>query len=344
MKNSCFIFVFSSLLAISSIAVIGCTPQTSLPVLELPPVFKDAHFFRDHHSMTLNLPCVYDCVTRPYNEVSQADLDIDADLPDVPNELSVYSIIRPTVDEDYAIKVAGQFGFNGEPEEIDSSYFPLNGFRFWKGQQALIIYKDGSISIYYVTDPVRPSSLPSNEECIDIVQDWLEDHELYPENVISISASPRIVVVSQGIDVLYEFTKNIIVSFTIGIDGYEVQGMGVYVSVGENGEILEAYINTPGFKKYSTVSLRRLITALETFEDYLNYPQLFYADTPKCLIDRISPRLSVTDISIKYFCMLSEENAMPTFAQPIYVFEGQRYHEDKSEAGSFTGRVDAVIR
>jgi len=333
------------LLAISGLACIGCEEEKEEDEEKtLPPVFKDAHYFRDHSSTTLNLPRVYKCITRPYDEVPQADLDIDADLPDMPDELTVYSIIRPTVDEDYAIKVAGQLGFNGEPEEIDSSYFPLNGFRFWEGQQALIIYKDGSIAIYYVTDPGRPSSLPSDQECIDIAQEWLEDHELYPENVISISASPIILFVSKGIDVLYEFTRNISVSFTMGIDGYEVLGMGAYVAIGENGEILQVYINAPEFKKYSTVSLRRLNTALETFEDYLDYPQLFYADTPKCLIDRVSPNMSVTDISIKYFCMLSEENALPTFAQPILVLEGRAYHEDYSDSSTFTGRVDAVIR
>jgi hypothetical protein len=118
--------------------------------------------------------------------------------------------------------------------------------------------------------------------------------------------------------------------------------MGAYVAIGENGEVLQAYVNAPEFKKYTTVGIRRPQAALDTFQEYLHFPELFYADTPKCLVDNVGTEMRVTGISIKYFCMLTEENAAPAFAQPIYVLDG--YYEAGQHANPFNARVDAVIR
>ncbi len=329
------------LLTISGLTCIGCEEDEEKTV---PAVFENAHSFANKHSTTLNLPCVYRCITEAGDQISPIELIIDTDLPDIPDELPVYRVIRPDADEDYAVKIAKKLDFGGDPEEISNSTFPHNGSRFRKEGKTLRIYQDGSIAVFYILDSDRPSSLPSDDECIEIAQEWLEDHGLCPENVISISASPYTLFVSQGIDVSYEYTRNTSVSFTIGIDGYETQGMGAYVAIGENGEILEAYINAPEFKKYTTVALQQPETMLATFENYLDNLELFYTDSPLCLLDRINPIMSVTDISLKYFCMLSEDSNAIALAQPILVFEGRAYREDVSDSSKFTGRVDAVIR
>ena len=115
------------LLAIGGIVVTSCEEDEEKT---LPPVFKNAHYFSDHSVSTLELPCVYDCITWAHVNVSQADLEIDADLPEIPDKLFVYRITRPDVDEDYAVKMARRFDFNGEPEEISNHTFPKYGFRF----------------------------------------------------------------------------------------------------------------------------------------------------------------------------------------------------------------------
>ncbi len=185
--------------------------------------------------------------------------------------------------------------------------------------------------------------MPSANECIDIAKDWLESHGLYPENVISISTSPFIIYVSQGND-FYKFTRDISVSFTIGINGYEIQGVGAYVAIGENGEIIAAYINTPELKKYTTVSLHQPETIIQTFADYLDNLELFYSDAPLCLVNSISQNMSVMNIKLKYFSMLSEDNYITALAQPVLVLEGQENISDSLNSGAFIARIDAVKR
>lgn len=340
MNNKHYLLLLG-LLAISSMACIGCEEDEEKTV---PAVFENAHSFANKHSSMLNLPDVYQCITEANDQISPIELTIDTDLPDIPDELPVYRVIRPDVDEDYAVEIARKLGFTGDPEEISNRTFPHNGFSFRKEGKTLQIYQDGSIATFYVLNPDRPLSLPSDVECIEIAREWLEDHGLYPKNVIDISTSPVILYVSKGIDVQYEYTQNISVSFTIGINGYEAQGMGAYVAVGENGEILEAYINVPEFEKYTTVTLQQPETMLETFENYLDNLELFYADSPLCLLDSIRPIMSVTDISLKYFCMLSEDDNILALAQLILVLEGQTYRADYSDPSTFTSRIDAVIR
>jgi hypothetical protein len=345
------------LLAIGGLTCIGCEKDEDKSTSSqsntdgekdeektISPVFINAHDFHDHTATYLDLPEVYYCITEARDQISPIELTVDTDLPEIPDELPVYKVIRPNFDEDYATEIAGKLNLNDNLEKIDEYDFPLKRFHFEKDGKILEVFEDGSIYVCYVIEPGRPSSLPSDEECIEIARDWLEDNGLYPKNVISISTSPIILVVAKGHEVLYEFTQNISVSFTIGINGYETQGMGAYVAVGENGEIIKAYINSPEFEEYTTVVLKQPEEVLATFEDYLDNLELFYTDSPLCLVDNIRSTMSVTDISLKYFCMLSEDSDVVALAQPILVLEGQGYDEIHPDSSSFTGRVDAVIR
>jgi len=54
--------------------------------------------------------------------------------------------------------------------------------------------------------------------------------------------------------------------------------------------------------------------------------------------------MSIDNASLMYFFMLNDGITQPTYAQPVYIFEGQGYEEDGSKEYSFTGRVDAVDR
>jgi len=340
-KTPAFAAVLVSLLLVGSIAVTGCEAGT------LPPVFKDAGFFVDHSLRFIDTPRIYDNISPQPADIESMRAEIETGLPDAPRELAVYRIIRPDVDADYATGLASSLGFDGEPEEWHSSVYPLNGFSFRNGEQHLSIFEDGSIRVLYVLEPARPESLPSDEECIAIASKWLEDNGLYPDNVMSTSVSPNvgyIMYTKEKVEI--EYTQNMAVTFSMGLDGYELLGMGASVAIGEDGEVLEVYVNAPEFSKYTTVAVRRPQAALDTFNDYLNYPALFYADTPKCLVDNVSSsgsEMRVTDVSIKYFCMLTEENAAPAFAQPVYVLDGY-YKTSGGNQMSFNARVDAVIR
>jgi len=342
MKNFRFILVFLSLLIINTATFTGCASKP------LPPVFEGARLFNDHHFY--KSPPVYRCITpghqpHAYEEGWPFEVNLNTALPDAPDRLTAYKIIRPAVDEDYARSIAQRLGYNENTlESWDNSSYPHNGYRFYKGNKALVVYEDGTISIHDTDSLAKPYSLPTNQECIDIAQEWLESYDLYPGGVINVETSPIIVTVVQGYTIIDEYTAAISVNFKIGIDGYELHGMGAYISVGKGGQIIQVNINIPRFERYSTVRIQKPEVALSNFQDYLDNPQKFWADNPECLIDDLNPKMSIESVSLKYFCMLNDDITQPTYAQPVYVFEGQGYHEDDSEAYSFVGRVDAVSR
>jgi len=339
MKKCRIVFILLSLLVIGSITVTGCASKP------LPPVFEGAHLYHDHYFSRST--AAYTCITpghqpHAYEEGWPSEVNLNTDLPDAPAKLTVYKIIRPVVDEDYARDIAQRLDYNENLiETMDNSSYPHNGYRFFKGTKALLIYEDGTVSISDTDFPMKPSSLPTDQECINIAREWLESHGFYPENVIDVETSPIIIHVAQGLT-FSKFTAATGITFRIGIDGYELYGMGACVLVGEGGEIIKVMIKTPEFEKYSTVSVQQPEAALSNFRGYLDNPQQFWADTPECLIDNLSPIMSIDSASLMYFCMLNDDITQPTYAQPVYFFEGQGYKEDGSEAYSFTGRVDAV--
>ena len=340
-NNQNYLPVSLGLLALTGFMYSACNKDGE--EITIPPVFINAQDLSDHIPGHIALPSIYRCVAENADQISPIELTIEKDAPDIPDALPVYRVIRPDVTEDYAISIADMLDLNDNIEILNSD-FPHSGFNFRKDGKALDVHKDGSIAVYYVADTTRPSSLPSDDECIDIAKNWLEENNLYPQNVISISIIPINVYVSRGYDIIDHFTSNINVIFSIGLEGYEVQGMGAYVAIGEAGKILTVFINTPEFKKSETVSLRQPETLVQTFADYLDNLELFYTEAPLCLVDRIDYHMSVTDIKLKYFCMLSNDSNITALAQPVLILEGTHYNYDPTNSGVFSAKIDAVIR
>jgi hypothetical protein len=54
--------------------------------------------------------------------------------------------------------------------------------------------------------------------------------------------------------------------------------------------------------------------------------------------------MSVTGIKLKYFCMLSNDSNITALAQPVLVLEGTHYNYDPTNSGTFSAKIDAVIR
>lgn len=360
MKRLELITVFLSLLVLGSIASVSCdnsspaatSENTSSLMLEeksLPPVFIDINLLRGKYHETLyftngysqlvfgSLPTVLD--------TEFAELSVNSSLPVVPEKLTAYKIIRPVVDETYARNLSKHLGFNDPPQfyDTDNTYRVYDGDPYDDNSPVLSIYQEGTIAIYYTKNKQQPLNLPSDQECIDIARKWLESYGLYPEGVINTTASPDIVYIMSG-RTESQYTAATSVSFIIGLDGYELFGMGAYFLIGENGKILEVHINTPEFEPYCYVKIQKPDLALNKFQDYLHNPSKFRADTPDCLIRNINRYISVNNISLKYFGMLSQDDTQTVYAQPIYVLEGEGRNEPELLWGHLTGMVDAVSR
>lgn len=322
-RNLVLALVFTCTLAASSITVASCTtpisthlPETTSPVLELPPVFDNINNFSVEISA--------DAISRPriYKNLSKSqephdwsvELTSDIDLPASPDTLNAYRIIRPNIDEEYARKVAEQIGFDKPVEEVTNDKLPFPRNKCFivqrsdpSGKAPLGIYQNGVIVVFF-KEATEIYSIPSDQECIRIAQDWLNSTKLYPDGVINVMTTSVIQHVMQGaVESEYPITTS--VNFLIGIDGYELYGMGAYVSISNNGEICGAYINVPKLEKCSIVNIRKPETAFGTLRDYLAEPSKFWSYSPECLLSYIAPQMTVEKASLKYFPMSSVPSA-----------------------------------
>ncbi|MBA7649815.1 hypothetical protein ES703_57614 [subsurface metagenome] len=361
MEKLSSIALFLSVLVLGSIVPVSCdsspspaSSEKSSPLIleekSLPPVFSDYDHLHGSYFRTLYFPISYSHLvfgSPPSQSDSDfAELTVNASLPDIPDKLIAYKVIRPVVDETYARNLSQRLGFN-DPLQFNSTH---NTYQVYRGSPSdddspvLLIREEGSIAIHYDRRlNIYPLSLPSNIECIDIARKWLESYDLYPQNVVSITASPYIVAMMSG-SKESQHTVATSVSFNIGLDGYELFGMGAFFFIGEKGKVLEVHINAPEFEPYSYVKVQKPELALSILQDYLNNPSKFRADTPECLIRDIKRYVTIKSVSLKYFGMISPNHTQAVHAQPIYVLEGEDKDKPELPWETFTAIVDAVSR
>jgi hypothetical protein len=315
----------------------------------LPPVFRDMDvvwgkyfetlFFTDSSRLVFGrLPTQLDA--------EFAELSINTDLPVIPEQLIAYKVTRPVVDETFAQSMAQRSGFKGLPQ----FYTADDTYRVYDGDPpndspVFFVYPDGAATIYYTRNKnQRSSSLPSDQECIGIARKWLNSSNLYPDNVIKITTTPYVVGVMTGSRIESTYTAATWVSFVIGLDGYELFGMGAYFLIGENGTVREVHINAPEFEPYMYVKIQKPELVMETFQDYLLDPDKFRIGTPECLTREINRYVSIDRISLKYLAMVSSDSGQTVCAQPIYVFEGKGRNQPELGWDTFIGAGDAVSR
>jgi hypothetical protein len=266
-------------------------------------------------------------------------------LPSVPEKLIAYKVTRPVVDETYARTISKRLGFN-EPMKFyttDNSYRVYNGDPYNDDSPVFSVYQDGSMAIYYTRKSQRPTSLPTDQECIDIARKWLKSYDMYSKDIINITTSPDIVYIMMR-RTESQYTLGTWVSFIIGLDGYELFGMGAFFLIGENGKILEVHVNAPEFEPYCYVKVQKSESALDMFQDYLHNLSKLLVDSPECLIINIYRYISVDNASLKYFAMLSPDGIQPVYAQPVYIFTGEGRDKPELPWEHFIGMVDAVSR
>jgi hypothetical protein len=351
--------VFLNVLVLTSVAFISCdnssTPliheNTSLTLEEksLPPVFSDINLLRGEYRETLHFSngysqLVFGSLPRIL-EAEFAELSVNSTLPVVPEELIAYKVIRPVVDETYAYDLSQRIGFSDPPQfyDTDKTYRVYDGDPYDDNSPVFSVYQDGTIVIYYTRIKQQALSLPSDQECIDIARKWLESCDLYPKNVIDIKTSADIMHIMRG-STESQYTAGTSVSFIIGLDGYELFGMGAHFLIGENGKVLEVHINAPEFESYCYVRVRKPDLVLNTFQNYLNNPPKFRADTPECLISNINRYILVNNVSLKYFSMISADDNVTAYAQPVYVLEGVGRNKSELSWDHLTAAIDAVSR
>jgi len=243
--------------------------------------------------------------------------------------VTIYRVLKPKVDDVYAANMAQQLGFKGK-------LVPLNPggtrevYTYINETHMLEIRLDGSILFAKDTNLQLPRSLPSEQDCIAIAKRWLTAHNMYSENIIEVETEPCLMVDGNPLTVG--------VTFEVAVGGYEAHGLGIFVAVGESGEIVMVSRSLPQSEAYRSVKLKTVDAALGTLKYYLTSSSPPPAENLECITNmRAFAQLTVQKITLQYF-----NNA--GYLQPVYVFEGEAYDQYSPNVESFTGLVDAVDR
>ncbi len=341
MKNRLFRMALGLISSLSIIPFASCyTPQNQdiPPNLPVPPVFQSIHSIE---SLVFGMPEIfqssYSCIS---HTATGAAFTLDAKLPSTPNTMTIYRIVPPAVNYTYATRLAKQLGFTSEPTQT-SLVGNLKSFDFVENMRSLSIMSDGSVE--YIDNNIKelPAVSLSDSESINFARDWLEAISLHPKNILRFVTYPVSIVGSQiivGSTVPSRgYQLGVGVDLILGVDGYELAGMGASVWVGGDGRVFRASIKILELAPYTTAKIKKPKDAVSLFQTYLKNPAYFLHESPECLVDYVWGNMTASDITIKYFCMVSLDNTQPIYAQPIYVLEG-------GGSSPFYGRVDGLAR
>ncbi|MCL1885499.1 MAG: hypothetical protein FWF98_01855 [Dehalococcoidia bacterium] len=257
--------------------------------------------------------------------------------------LGAYKIVRPVVNDRYASQMALQLGFTGSPLPVLPAGDKRSAYTFINGTQTLEIGLDGSVRLSDNRFWEKPNQLPSNQECIALATKWLHEHNLYPENVVSITASPA------GWIQTIDSTTGLItdsnacgteVAFSVAINGIAIYGGGVSMVIGENGTLLSLQTNMFTLVPAFDVPLKDSDQAFDILKEHLTSPNPPPMENLECVVNyRLLTSLVITGIELNYIYDTNND-----YLLPIYLFTGDGYLENfPDEIYPFVGKVDAIL-
>jgi hypothetical protein len=257
--------------------------------------------------------------------------------------IAIYKIIRPVVDDRYASALTKQLGFTGNPLPVLPADEKRAAYTYVNGNQTLEIRLDGSISISTQYSLERPSHLPSDQDCVAIATKWLREHDLYPDNVISIATSPaggmKAIDNTSGL-IMDSYIIGTEVTFSTAINGIVVNSGGISMVIGDNGTLLRMQANRFTIGQASEVPLKDINKALEILTHTLTSPNTPSPDHLECIVNfRALSSLVITGVEINYAYSANND-----YLLPIYTFTGTGYNTSTpDEVYQFVGMVDAVL-
>jgi hypothetical protein len=312
---------------------VSCFPPTissSLSPTQTSHVLKD---------VTGSMPKIFQNLIASGTGSFNADIQLNADLPIVPDQLTVYQI--PKIDNQYALNTAKLFGLENNPVPLIGGERKV--FSYSNDQEILEVNFDGSFHLYQRKSTTSVSgSLPSEDDCLKIAREWLQLKGLYPENVIRIETgvTESIGTAEKGSAPTEFIPLKIGVAFISSRNGYESYLPQARVIIGDKGKVLELTYNNPVLIEYGIIRLKTPDAALNMLITYLTDTSFNPPYADECNANyRGFTRLVINRISLEY--------TIPSksyYFQPVYVFEGDVYQINNPNPDKFVGRVDATGR
>jgi hypothetical protein len=266
-----------------------------------------------------------------------ADIQLDAVFADFPEQMVVYQVKQ--VDDARAQYIAGLFGLENDPVPLIGAERRV--YSYADDEQVLEINFDGRLRLYQRQSTANlPVSLPGDEECIDIAEEYLRSKGLFPDNVVRIvvGVSQTITTVVAGSEPGAEIPMRMSVRFYATNNVYETDV--TRVTIGDKGRVLELSCNNLELDKYGVVRLKTPEAAYDMLTAYLKDGTFPPPPNHEIIVNWRGEKLTIIrSLTIEY-----ATPASTFFYQPVYVFEGDVYLAGQADPEHFIGRVDAIQR
>lgn len=233
---------------------------------------------------------------------------VSAALPSVPDQITLYAFVKPTITADLVTSMAEKMGLKGTVREADEQMLLSDDpysleIHMLSGRVALIDIPRWMNP----NDKDLPANLPSDEKAIEIATAYLKDKGLMPEDAVQCGVDhPQIVDINEKGETTGIAFEDVLVSYSRTIDGRPVIGSELTVEVGGGGDILNVY------KLWRDYTPEKEI-AIITPEEALNKLQ-------SAGIPGDARTVEITEIELGYY----EAQAMddPAHLVPVYIFRG----------------------
>jgi hypothetical protein len=266
-----------------------------------------------------------------------ADIQLDAVFADFPEQIVVYQVKQ--VNDARAQYIASLFGLENDPVPLIGGERQV--YSYADDEQVLEIDLDGRFRLYQRQSPANlPVSLPAEEECINIAEEYLRLKGLFPDNVVrvTVGVSQTIVTVEAGTDPGEEIPVRLSVSFYATRNVYETDV--TRVTIGDKGRVLELSCNNLELDKYGSVRLKTPEAAYDMLTAYLKDGTFPPPPNHEIIVNWRGEKLTIIrSLTIEY-----ATPANTFYYQPVYVFEGDVYLAGQENPEHFAGRVDAIQR
>jgi hypothetical protein len=246
-------------------------------------------------------------------DVPSVDFKLAAPLPDLPDKLPVYKMIKPEITEDYVKALAAKFGLLGDISEGTWNYLVSDNLtrtylEVYKASGTIRYYRLSYFEMRSESIAKNPPVLPSEEEALKIATDYLVERDLMPKGDVAykVEVGERHIV-----------PLHLLVSFR---HAFQLIGPGAVhgVRIGDGGEVVEVFINPtnplvlPSLEEAAAKPVRQVYQEMQTAKHYSASSQC-----RKAIID---------NVSVAYW--IESENIGQDYMAPVYVFRGTCWDAD----------------
>jgi hypothetical protein len=261
--------------------------------------------------------------------VPSVSFDLSSPLPNFPDKLPVYKMVKPEINEEYVKNLGAKFDLTGDISEGTENYLLKDN----QTQTSLEVYKPTGTFWYHLRSYFRtptedflknPPVLPSDAEALKIATDFLVQRDLLPKGDVAY----RVEVGDSSGDLKIA----LLVSFQHEV---EITGPGARhgVRIGDGGKVVEVFINPTNPLDLPVQEMVAVKSAQQAYDEVRTVKN-FHAPSE-------ARKVKIESVTVTYWLEAIGEGQ--EYVVPVYKFKGQCLDEaGKLLEGSFVSIIEAL--